>query len=89
MCSSGNATDDPHDPGITSTSTGKSNGRRLPDATCYRFLPVQLESVRHRVAPVDKVPPLPYHYDDLEPYIDTETMQLHYNGCGLYFVDCL
>ena len=35
------------------------------------------------MAPVDKVPPLPYHYDDLEPHIDTETMQLHYNGCGL------
>ena len=37
------------------------------------------------MAPVDKVPPLPYHYDDLEPYIDTHTMQLHYDGCGLSF----
>lgn len=43
------------------------------------------------MAPVDKVPPLPYHYDDLEPYIDTETMQLHYNGCRLppYRTPCL
>ena len=43
---------------------------------------VQLESVRHRVAPVDKVPTLPYHYDDLEPHIDTRTMQMHYDGCA-------
>ena len=35
------------------------------------------------MAPVDKVPPLPYHYDDLEPHIDTRTMQLHYDGCVL------
>ncbi len=40
----------------------------------------QLESVRGRTAPLDRVPPLPYPYNDLEPHIDTRTMQLHYDG---------
>lgn len=41
---------------------------------------LQVQSVRRRTASLDKVPPLPYHYDDLEPYIDTRTMKLHYEG---------
>ena len=44
------------------------------------MLLLQLESVRGRTAPLDRVPPLPYRYDDLEPHIDTRTMQLHYDG---------
>jgi len=46
----------------------------------YQSFTLQLESVKHRTAPVDRLPPLPYHYDDLEPYIDTHTMKLHYDG---------
>ena len=39
--------------------------------------------MRGRTAPLDRVPPLPYRYDDLEPHIDTHTMQLHYDGRAL------
>ena len=34
-------------------------------------------------------PPLPYEYDDMEPYIDTQTMRLHHNRHLQTYIDQL
>ncbi len=36
-----------------------------------------------------KLPPLPYAFDALEPYIDARTMELHHNGHHKAYVDNL
>lgn len=36
-----------------------------------------------------QIPPLPYAYDALEPYIDTKTMQVHHTGHHQGYVDNL
>lgn len=36
-----------------------------------------------------QLPVLPYGYDALEPYIDTKTMEVHYNGHHTSYVDKL
>jgi len=36
-----------------------------------------------------ELPPLPYAYDALEPYIDTQTMQLHHDKHHAAYVNNL
>lgn len=36
------------------------------------------EQIQSGGKPTFSLPPLPYGFDELEPYIDTETMQIHY-----------
>ncbi|MET3290478.1 UNVERIFIED_CONTAM: Fe-Mn family superoxide dismutase [Brevibacillus sp. OAP136] len=49
------------------------------------------EAVVHRPVPIGghKLPPLPYAYDALEPFIDAETMRLHHSKHHQSYVDGL
>ena len=38
-----------------------------------------LQASSAEAVPVDKLPPLPYAADALEPYIDTMTMEIHHD----------
>ncbi len=52
--------------------------RLLGTATALAFLP-QGTAAAEEVGEPYTLPPLPYPYDALEPYIDAETMQLHHD----------
>lgn len=46
------------------------------------------EAIPKDLTTIDFVlPPLPYSYDALEPYIDTKTMQIHHDGHHQAYVD--
>ncbi len=49
--------------------------------TPYKIDYIQINSETNQMVPIGKhtLPPLPYDYDALEPYIDKETMQLHHD----------
>src|SRR5699024_10246848 len=52
---------------------------------------VRAEGNRERVVPIGghRLPPLPYSYDALEPYIDRRIMELHHDKHHQSYVDGL
>lgn len=62
-----------------------------PQLKLTNFQQKQPEDIMQRPVPIGghKLPPLPYSYDALEPYIDTETMRLHHSKHHQSYVDGL
>jgi Fe-Mn family superoxide dismutase len=64
---------------LLSTSTACSTAAAQPDKAegVTQPAPMQPETIAPQTGP-HKLPALPYAYDALEPYIDAQTMQIHY-----------
>jgi superoxide dismutase, Fe-Mn family len=58
-------------------------------ALIFTLLPLNLVKAEAPAEGPFKLPPLPYSYDALEPYIDTQTMQIHHDKHHSAYVDNL
>jgi Fe-Mn family superoxide dismutase len=58
-------------------------------AIILTLLPLNFVKAEAPAAGPFKLPPLPYSYDALEPYIDTQTMQIHHDKHHAAYVDNL
>src|SRR6266550_6887895 len=60
-----------------------------PQYPCVEAKASTLNFSKERYFMAYELPPLPYAYDALEPYIDTQTMQLHHDKHHAAYVNNL